>query len=74
MLIKITAVLIVITLALRTMLRVYGKTLSATEMLRIKKRNYKKGEKCFFFLYGWSVIITFIVVVVTAISMILKYL
>ena len=74
MLIKITAVLIVITLALRTMLRAYGKTLSATEMLRIKKRNYKKGEKYFFFLYGWSAIITFIVVIVTAISMILKYL
>ena len=58
MLIKITAVLIVITLALRTMLRAYGKTLSATEMLRIKKEIIKRAKSTFsFFMDGQQLLL-----------------
>ena len=57
MLIKITAVLIVITFILYESLMAYGKTLDRTEILRFKNGDYKNSKKYFILL---SAITTFI--------------
>ena len=48
MLIKITAVLIVITFTLYESLMAYGKTLGRTEILRFKNGDYKNSKKYFY--------------------------
>lgn len=75
MLIKITLILLVISTALLIIARVYLKTLSANNKLRLTyTTNYKTGEKILFMIIGFTYIITFVMVVVTIISLILKYL
>lgn len=75
MLIKITLILLVISIAFYIITRVYFKTLSASNKLRlICTANYKTGEKILFMIIGLTYIITFVIAVITIISLIFKYL
>lgn len=75
MLIKITLILLVISTALCIITRVYFKTLSASDKLRIiHRKNYKTGEEILFMIIGFTYMITFVIAVIAVISLILKYL
>ncbi len=75
MLIKITLILLVISIALCIITRVYFNTLSASNKLRLTcTTNYKTDEKILFMIIGFTYMITFVMVVITVISLILKYL
>ena len=71
MLIKITLILLVIDIALYIIARVYFNTLSAGNKFRIAcTTNYKTGEK----ISGFTYVITFVIAVIAAISLIIRYL
>lgn len=73
MLIKITMILVVISFALLITSRMYVGTLGVTDQLRISvKKEYKKGEEILFTLFGFTVMVTFVMVIVTVISLIIK--
>lgn len=75
MLIKITLILLVISIALFIITRVYFKTLSASNKFRLTyTTNYKTGEKILFMIIGFTYMITFAIAVMAVISLILKYL
>lgn len=75
MLIKITLILLVISIALRIITRVYFNTLSASDKLRLLvQKNYKTGEEILLVIIGFTYMITFVIAVITVISLILKYL
>lgn len=75
MLIKITLILLVISIAFYIITRVYFKTLSAGNKLRLTcTANYKTGEKILFMIIGFTYMITFAIAVITIISLIFKYL
>ena len=75
MLIKITLILLVISIALYIIARVYFNTLSAGNKLRLTcTTNYKTGEKILFMIIGFTYMITFVIAVIAVISLILKYL
>lgn len=73
MLIKITLILLVISTALLIIARVYFKTLSTSDKLRLLvRKNYKTGEEILLMIIGFAYIITFVMVVVTIINLILR--
>lgn len=75
MLIKITLILIVISIALYVIAKMYFRTLSAGSKLRLTcTTNYTVGEKILFMAIGFTYIITFVMVIVTIINLILRYL
>lgn len=75
MLIKITLILLVISIALCIITRVYFKTLSASDKLRIiHTKNYKTGENILFMIIGFTYMITFVLVIIAVISLIFRYL
>ena len=75
MLIKITLTLLVISIALYIITRVYFNTLSASINFRLTcTTNYKTGEKILFMITGFTYMITFVIAVIAVISLILKYL
>ena len=75
MLVKITLILLVISITLYIITRVYFNTLSANNKLRlICTTNYKTGEKILFMIIGFTYVITFVIAVIAVISLILKYL
>ena len=75
MLIKNTLILLVISIALYIITRVYFNTLSASNKLRLTcTTNYTVGEKILFMAIGFTYIITFVMVIVTIINLILRYL
>lgn len=75
MLIKITLILIVISIAFYIITKVYVRTLSTGSKLRLTcTTNYTLGEKILFMTIGFTYMITFTMVVITIINLILKYL
>lgn len=73
MLIKITMILVVISIALTIISKMYLRTLNVADRLRIVLKNeYKKGEEILFALLGRAYMVTFAMVVVTIISLIIK--
>jgi hypothetical protein len=75
MLIKIALILLVISTALFIITRVYFKTLSASDKLRIiHTKNYKTGEEILFMIIGFTYMITFVIAIIAVISLIIKYL
>lgn len=73
MLVKITMILVVISIALLIISRMYLRTLGVADQLRISVKNeYKKGEEILFTLFGFTVMVTFVMVIVTVISLIIK--
>lgn len=73
MLVKITMILVVISIALLITSRMYVRTLGVTDQLRISvKKEYKKGEEILFTLFGCAYMVTFAMVVVTIYSLIIK--
>ena len=73
MLIKITLILLVISTALLIIARVYFKTLSTSDKLRLLvRKNYKTGEEILLMIIGFTYMITFVMVVVTIINLILR--
>lgn len=74
MLIKITLVAIVICIALLIISRMYFRTLSTSGKLRLAAGiNYRKGEKLFFKVTGITYIVTFALVIASAIYLIFRY-
>lgn len=74
MLIKITLVAIVICIALLIISRMYFRTLSASGKLRLAVGiNYRKGEKLFLMVTGITYIVTFALVIASAIYLIFRY-
>lgn len=75
MLIKITLILLVIDIALYIIARVYFNTLSYSNKFRLARTtNYKTGEKILFMISGFTYMITFVIAVIAAISLIIRYL
>lgn len=75
MLIKIALILLVISIALFIIARVYFNTLSASDKLRLTcTTNYKIGEKILFMIIGFTCMITFVIAVIAVISLIFRYL
>ena len=75
MLIKITLILLVISIALFIIARVYFNTLSASNKFRLTcTNNYKTGEKILFMIIGFTYMITFVIAIIAVISLIIKYL
>ena len=75
MLIKITLILIVISIALYVITKMYFRTLSAGNKLRLTcTTNYKTGEKILFMIIGFTYMITFVIAVIAVISLIFRYL
>lgn len=74
MLIKITAISIVIAIVFRIIAIRHLKSLNSLGILRLKAGEYKKGEAAIFLLYGLSYMFAFAMVVVTVIYSIIKYL
>ena len=75
MLIKITLTLLVISIALFIIARVYFNTLSVSDTFRITRTtNYKTGEKILFMIIEFTYMITFVIAVIAVISLIFKYL
>lgn len=75
MLIKITLTLLVISIALFIIARVYFNTLSVSDKFRITRTtNYKTGEKILFMIIEFTYMITFVIAVIAVISLIFKYL
>lgn len=75
MLIKITLILLVIDIALYIIAIVYFNALSAGNKFRIAcTTNYKTGEKILFMISGFTYMITFVIAVIAAISLIIRYL
>lgn len=75
MLIKITLILLVIDIAFYIIARVYFNTLSACNKFRLTcTTNYKTGEKILFMITGFTYMITFVIAVIAAISLIIRYL
>lgn len=73
MLVKITMILVVISIALTIISKMYLRTLNVADRLRIVLKNeYKKGEEILFTLFGFTVMVTFVMVIVTVISLIIK--
>lgn len=73
MLVKITMILVVISIALLIISRMYLRTLGVADQLRIfVKKEYKKGENILFVLCGFTVMVAFVMVVVAIISLIIK--
>lgn len=73
MLVKITMILVVISIALLIISRMYLRTLGVADQLRISvKKEYKKGENILFSLCGFTVMVAFVMVVVAIISLIIK--
>lgn len=74
MLIKITLVAIVICIALLIISRMYFRTLSTSGKLRLAAGiNYRKGEKLFLIVTGITCIVTFALVIASAIYLIFRY-
>ena len=75
MLIKITLILLVIDIAFYIIARVYFNTLSVGNKFRLNcTTNYKTGEKILFMIIGFTYMITFVIAVIAAISLIIRYL
>lgn len=75
MLIKITLILLVISIAFYIIARVYFNTLSAGNIFRLTcTTNYKTGEKILFMIIGFTYMITFVLVIIAVISLIFRYL
>lgn len=75
MLIKIASTLLVISIALFIITRVYFNTLSAGNKLRLTcTTNYKTGEKILFMIIGFTYMLTFVIVIIAVISLIFRYL
>ena len=75
MLIKITLILLVIDIAFYIIARVYFSTLSFSNKFRLTRTtNYKTGEKILFMIIEFTYMITFVIAIITVISLILKYL
>lgn len=73
MLVKITMILVVISIALTIISKMYLRTLNVADRLRIVLKNEcKKGEEILFALLGCAYMVTFAMVVVTIISLIIK--
>lgn len=73
MLVKITMILVVISIALTIISKMYLRTLNVADRLRIVLKNeYKKGEEILFALLGCAYMVTFVMVIVTVISLIIK--
>ena len=73
MLVKITMILVVISIALLIISRMYLRTLGVADQLRISvKKEYKKGENILIALFGFTVMVAFVMVVVAIISLIIK--
>ena len=74
MLIKITLVAIVICIALLIISRMYFRTLSTSEKLRLAAGiNYRKDEKLFLIVTGITYIVTFALVIASVIYLIFRY-
>lgn len=74
MLIKITLVAIVICIALLIISRMYFRTLSTGGKIRFAAGiNYSKGEKRFLMVMGITYIVTFALVIASAIYLIFRY-
>lgn len=74
MLIKITLVAIVICIALLIISRMYFRTLSTSEKLRLAAGiNYRKGENLFLIVTGITYIVTFALVIASVIYLIFRY-
>ena len=74
MLIKITAISIVIAIAFRWIAIRYLKSLNSLGIFRLKVGEYTKSEAVIFLLYGLSYMFAFAMVVIAVIYSILKYL
>lgn len=75
MLLKITLLLIVISIAMGIAWNAYYRTLSdARKFLISYGRSYKNGEAAFLLITGIFIGISFVMAIVTAISFIFKYL
>lgn len=75
MLIKITLILLVISIVLYIIARVYFNTLSYSNKFRLARTtNYKTGEKILFMIIGFTYMITFVIVIIAVISLIIRYL
>lgn len=73
MLLKITLLLIVISIAMEIAWNAYYRTLSdARKFLISYGRSYKKGETAFLLITGIFIGISFVMTIVTAISFIFK--
>lgn len=75
MLIKIALILLVISIVLYIIARVYFNTLSYSNKFRLARTtNYKTGEKILFMIIGFTYMITFVIVIIAVISLIIRYL
>lgn len=66
MLIKITLLLVVIAFVLKELLRLYTKSLDATDGLRFYCKKFTKGETIILYINGIVNILAFIMFVITA--------
>ena len=74
MLIKITLILLVIYIVLRTAGRLYFRSLDCIDRLRFASKNFTKGESTFLYIFNITGIVTFIMTVITLIYSIIVYL
>jgi hypothetical protein len=75
MLLKITLSLIVISIALFIISRQYYKTRGLKDKIRFACGiNYTKGEERFLMVIGFIYIVTFLMVIITVINLIFRYL
>lgn len=75
MLLKITLLLIVISIALFIILRQYYKTRGLKDKIRFACGiNYTKGEERFLMVTGFIYMVTFLMVIITVINLIFIYL
>lgn len=75
MLLKITLSLIVISIALFIISRQYYKTRGLKDKIRFACGiNYTKGEERFLMVAGFIYIVTFLMVIITVINLIFRYL
>lgn len=75
MLLKITLLLIVISIAMEIAWNAYYRTLSdARKFLISYGRSYKKGEAAFLLITGIFILVSFVMTIVTVIGYIFKFL
>ena len=74
MLIKITLILLVIYIVLRTAGRLYVRSLDYVDGLRFASKNFTKGENTFLYIFTITRMVTFIMTVITLLYSIIVYL
>ena len=75
MLIKITLTLIVISIALLIISSQYYRTRNLKDKIRFAcGTNYTKGEERFLMVTGFIYIVTFLMVIITVVNLIFRYL